>query len=48
MFSDRLMFNDKHIYHIVYLDLWTTSLKTEIGFRPNTLPRYQVLLTKRT
>jgi hypothetical protein len=48
MFCDRLMFGDKHIYHIIYLDLWMTNLRTKIGFRPNTLLEYQVFLTKRT
>jgi hypothetical protein len=48
LFSDRSMFSDKHIYHIVYLDLWAIGLRTGIGFRPNTLPEYQVFLTKKT
>jgi hypothetical protein len=34
---------------LVYiLDLWTTSLRIEIGFKPNTSPGYQFFLTKRT
>jgi hypothetical protein len=28
------------------LNLWTTCLKTEIGFKPNTLHEYQVFLNK--
>lgn len=48
MFSDKLMFSDKHTYHIVYINLWTIGLRIGIWFRPNTLPGYQVFLTKRT
>lgn len=46
MFSDKLMISDKHIYHIVYLDLWTIGLRIGIRFKPNTLPKYQVFFNK--
>jgi hypothetical protein len=48
MFNDRLVFNDKCTYPTLHPKHVNSNVETDIGFRPNTLPKYQVLLTRRT